>query len=280
MSPSEDAPPKLARAADQARETLARIARPVLWAARSAQGYRYGQRLAPGNGAVGSPVPAPGPGALEQYWDAHTEGPGIWKFRHYFEIYERHFSKFVGTDVHVAEIGIFSGGSLPMWRKYFGPQSHIYGIDIQEACRAYQGEGVSVFIGDQGDPAFWNDFRRQVRTLDIVIDDGGHQVDQQITTLEAVLPHLRPGGVYMCEDVGGIHNRFQAYVNGLSRNLAADFKASPFNQVVHSIHHYPFAVVIEKPVAPVERFVDERHGTRWEPFLGWEADSAPPPASI
>jgi hypothetical protein len=81
----------------------------------------------------------------------------------------------------------------------------------------------------------------------------------------------------MCEDVGGIHNRFQAYVNGLSRNLASSFEASPFNQVVQSIHHYPFAVVIERPAAPVERFVDERHGTRWEPFLGWDTDSPPGP---
>ena len=104
--------------------------------------------------------------------------------------------------------------------------------------------------------------------VEIVIDDGGHLVDQQIATLEAMLGHLRPGGVYMCEDVGGIHNRFQAYISGLARNLASSFEATGFNQVVHSIHLYPFAVVIEKPEAPIERFVDERHGTEWEPFLG------------
>ncbi|MEA2177143.1 MAG: hypothetical protein QOG77_440 [Solirubrobacteraceae bacterium] len=259
---------RLADAAGPVRDVVARVARPALWAARSAQGYRYGQRLSAPAGQVQSPLPQPGPGRLEQYFDANTEGPGIWKFRHYFEIYERHFSKFVGSDVHVVEIGIYSGGSLRMWTDYFGADSHVYGVDIQEACRAYEGGPVKVFIGDQGDPAFWSDFRREVPLVDIVIDDGGHQVDQQIATLEAVLPHIRPGGVYMCEDVGGIHNRFQAYVNGLSRNLASQFDATPFNQVVHSVHHYPFAVVIEKPPAPIARFVDERHGTKWEPFLG------------
>ncbi len=103
--------------------------------------------------------------------------------------------------------------------------------------------------------------------MDIVIDDGGHLVDQQVATLEAMLPHIRPGGVYMCEDVGGIHNRFQAYVAGLGRNLASSFEATGFNQVVHSIHHYPFTIVIEKPERTIERFDEGRHGTEWEPFL-------------
>jgi len=256
----------VARAAELVRRTVTPLARPVLWASKSEQGYRYGRGLPAPNGAPRAAPSAANP--LEAYFDAHTEGPGIWKFRHYFDIYHRHFVKFVGREVNVVEIGIYSGGSLNMWRSYFGPGCHVYGVDIQDACRAYEGEGVSVFIGDQADPDFWADFRRQVPDVDVIIDDGGHLVDQQIATLEAMLPHIRPGGVYLCEDVGGIHNRFQAYVGGLARNLAATFEATGFNQVVGSIHLYPFAIVIEKPETTIERFVDERHGTEWEPFLG------------
>src|SRR5262245_54320107 len=73
---------------------------------------------------------------LEEYFDSHTQGACIRKWRHYFEIYHRHFRKFVGQNVHVLEIGIYSGGSLEMWRSYFGPQARIYGVDIEEACRA------------------------------------------------------------------------------------------------------------------------------------------------
>ncbi|MEA2226626.1 MAG: hypothetical protein QOF04_256 [Solirubrobacteraceae bacterium] len=271
--PSADTP-AVTRAANLIRRAVTPVARPVLWASKSEQGYRFGRQLAAANGSAPSrePAAAPAPSAesnpLEAYFDAHTEGPGIWKFRHYFEIYHRHFAKFVGREVNVVEIGIYSGGSLNMWKSYFGAGCHIHGVDIQEACRAYEGEDVSVHIGDQADPAFWADFRRQVPKVDIVIDDGGHLVDQQIATLEALLPHISPGGVYMCEDVGGIHNRFQAYVSGLSRNLASSFQATDFNQVVHSVHSYPFAIVIEKPVTRVDAFVDERHGTEWEPFLG------------
>jgi 23S rRNA U2552 (ribose-2'-O)-methylase RlmE/FtsJ len=260
--------PVATRAVDLLRKAVTPVARPVLWASKSEQGFRFGRRLPEPNGAMTPTARARQErNPLEAYFDAHTEGPGIWKFRHYFEIYHRHFAKFVGREVNIVEIGIYSGGSLNMWRSYFGPKCHVYGVDIQEACRAYEGDGVSVFIGDQADPTFWADFRRQVPNVDIVVDDGGHLVDQQIATLEALLPHIRPGGMYMCEDVGGIHNRFQAYVSGLSRNLASSFEATPFNQVVHSVHHYPFAVVIEKPEGRVDGFADERRGTEWEPFL-------------
>src|SRR5262245_3116872 len=57
---------------------------------------------------------------LQSYFDAHTEGRGIWKWTHYFDIYHRHLSKFIGREVHLLEIGVYSGGSLQMWRDYLG----------------------------------------------------------------------------------------------------------------------------------------------------------------
>jgi ubiquinone/menaquinone biosynthesis C-methylase UbiE len=89
--------------------------------------------------------------SLEEFFDSHTEGPGIWKWRHYFEIYHRHFSKFVGKDVHVLEIGVYSGGSLAMWKHYFGPQAKIYGVDIEQACKAYEDKQTKILVGDQAD---------------------------------------------------------------------------------------------------------------------------------
>jgi hypothetical protein len=72
-----------------------------------------GAAFAAGLAAPPADLPAADPAAnpLERYFDTHTSGPGIWKWRHYFEIYHRHFARFVSTDVHVVEIGIFSGGS-------------------------------------------------------------------------------------------------------------------------------------------------------------------------
>src|SRR5262245_60472815 len=143
------------------------------------------------------------PGPLERYFDSVTEGPGIWKWRHYFDVYHRHLEKFVGRPVVVVEIGIYSGGSLLMWRHYLGEQSRIVGVDIEAACKQYERPGIDVFIGDQQDRDFWRDFCLQVPHIDIVIDDGGHKPEQQIATLECLLPHVASGGVYLCEDVHG-----------------------------------------------------------------------------
>src|ERR1700730_8454263 len=92
---------------------------------------------------------------LRLFFDGRKEGLGIWKWHHYFDIYERHFKRFRGCDVRVLEIGIFSGGSLEMWREYFGPRSQIYGIDIEPGCKTYENEFIKVFIGDQSSRDFW-----------------------------------------------------------------------------------------------------------------------------
>jgi hypothetical protein len=217
----------------------------------------------------------PLPNPLLRYFDSHQTGKGIWKWRHYFEIYHRHFAKFVGREVHIVEIGIFSGGSIDMWKTYFGPSCHVYGVDIEPACKNYESERVKIFIGDQADRKFWKAFREQVPTLDILIDDGGHAPDQQIISLEEMLPHLRPGGVYLCEDVSRVHHRFAAYVAGLADNLNAwtgEFDHSPaptlgFQRQIQSIHQYPFVTVIEKCENPQERLISERHGTEWQPYM-------------
>src|SRR5690349_460018 len=176
------------------------ISLPCSILSKFACGYRYGQKFPRIINSPSEPAPA---NWLEEYFDAHTTGPGLWKWRHYFDIYDKHFAKFRGREVHILEVGIFSGGSLDMWKSYFGDDAHIYGVDIEPTCRAYEATGTRIFIGDQSDKNFWREVIREVPKLDIVIDDGGHRVSQQVPTLEMLLPHLRPGGVYLCEDIWG-----------------------------------------------------------------------------
>jgi hypothetical protein len=219
--------------------------------------------------------------SLLKYFDEHREGHGIWKFVHYFEVYDRHFARFRGKDVHVLEIGVYSGGSLEMWRNYFGPRCKVYGVDIEPRCKAYESESVRVFIGDQADRDFWKRVKREVPVLDIVIDDGGHAPEQQIVSIEELLPHLRPSGLYLCEDVIKCFNEFAWYVHGLAENLnALDLqqnmddkerrqvcKASPLQSAVAAIHLYPYLTLIERTPTRVSELVAPKHGTQWEPFL-------------
>ena len=215
---------------------------------------------------------------LWEYFQNLNEGNGIWKWEHYFDIYHRHFAKFIGKEVDVLEIGIYSGGSLGMWRSYFGEKCHIYGVDIEEACKIYANDYASVFIGDQADRSFWSDFKNKVQSVDIIIDDGGHSPEQQMVTLEEMLPNLQPGGVYLCEDVHDSFNNFSSFATSLVNDLnkldrdqssliSFQSNASPAQSMIHSIHFYPYVVVIEKNLVPVKTLNSLKHGTIWQPFF-------------
>jgi hypothetical protein len=244
------------------------------------EAYRFGEQLALPVEELDAEAGPDNP--LEAYFDGRTSGRGIWKWAHYFEIYHRHFKKFVGREVHVVEIGVFGGGSLDMWRDYFGPDCHLYGVDKNPACRADEDDSIRIFIGDQGDRGFWRDFIREVPRIDIVVDDGSHRPHDQIATLEALLPQIRPGGVYLCEDAPGVKNPFHSYIDGLSRNLhawpprpagsertprppGADWSRPPsdFQRAIQSIHLYPFVTVIEKRSKPLSELRSSMHGTEW-----------------
>lgn len=179
-------------------------------------GAAYGRAFPVLSGGEDAP-----PGDLERYFDAHVEGRGIWRWRHYFPIYERHLGRLRGKRPHLVEVGVFSGGSLEMWRDYLGDGARITGIDIEPACKAYETVGVSIVIGDQGDPQFWEEFARTSGPIDALIDDGSHRVNDQILTVKAVLPRLRPGAVYICEDTEGTDNGFSRFIDGLIGNLDA-----------------------------------------------------------
>lgn len=219
----------------------------------------------------------PAPNRLKEYFDSHTHGRGIWKWDHYFEAYEKHFNKFIGKEIHILEIGIYSGGSLEMWKDYFGPQARIYGVDIEPDCKAYEDEQTTVFIGDQGSRAFWAKVKSEAPLFDIVIDDGGHKPEQQIITLEELLPHIRPGGVYLCEDIHGVENSFHLYVLGLAAQLNGGrmrtedkdlvTETNAFQSAIGSIHLYPYLCAIKTREAAQDQIACRRHGSSWQPFF-------------
>lgn len=207
-----------------------------------------------------------GENPLWDYFQNHKVGHGIWKWEHYFDVYHKHLAKFAGKKVDVLEIGIYSGGSLEMWRTYFGANCHIYGVDIEAACKEYENDYVTVFIGDQENNFFWNDFKNKVEGIDVLIDDGGHTAEQQQVTLEEMLQYIRPGGVYICEDIHGNFNKFSTFAAGLVNELNSMGK-SEFQSSIHSIHFYPYMLVIEKHLVQPKKLNAPKHGTIWQPFF-------------
>jgi hypothetical protein len=167
----------------------------------------------------------------------------------------------------VIEIGVFHGGSLQMWKHYFGAGARIVGVDINPQCRQLAEESIDIVIGDQNDRAFHAELRRLYPHVDIVIDDGGHFMTQQITTFEELYPHVQPHGVYLCEDLhtsyiphfnGGLRRSgtFIEYAKPLIDRLNGWCSAHPetdqtlsiddFTRSTFAISFYPSVMVIEK----------------------------------
>ena len=138
--------------------------------------------------------------ALWHLFDGHR-GRTIRKWPHYFPIYERHFAHLVDTRPAFIEIGCGKGGSLQMWRTYFGPGARIIGLDIRPECREYEEPGIHVRIGDQADSAFLGSVLDEFGPPDAVLDDGSHLMQDVTASFHHLYPALADRGVYMVEDL-------------------------------------------------------------------------------
>jgi hypothetical protein len=205
------------------------------------------------------------------------------KWHHYFEVYERHFGRLRHARPAVLEIGVQGGGSLEMWRDYFGEDARLYGIDSSPGAKRNEDIATKVYIGDQADRNFLREVRREVGMLDIVIDDGGHRADQQITSFEELYSALSETGVYLVEDThtalwGGTYNNRPDGLNILSfaaarcaqlmewsgrrenfhqlmtdQNVTLADKVSEFCRTTKAITFYDSIVVFERGRRPVPR---------------------------
>lgn len=201
--------------------------------------------------------------SLEAYFNSNN-GPLLNKWLHYFDIYDRHFSRFRGQEIVMVEIGVFHGGSIGMWKEYFGPNAKLVGVDVNPRCRKFADDQVDIVIGDQSNREFLRDLRDRYPRIDILLDDGGHRMHHQITTFEEMFGAVAPEGVYLVEDVhtsywpeygGGLGNpgSFIEYGKRLIDELnswhireRAPTKHGEFAQSAYAITFYDSVIAIEK----------------------------------
>ncbi len=184
------------------------------------------------------------------------------KWAHYFPIYERHFGRYVNTPFLFIEIGCGKGGSLQLWKEYFGPMVTIVGIDIEQRCRRFEGDQVHVRIGDQSDPGFLASVIAEFGTPAIVLDDGSHVMSDIRASFDHLYPVVSPDGVYMVEDLhtaywdeyGGGAKRDGSFIE-LCKDLIDQVNAThsrgavpetAFSRSTLSMHFYDSVVVFEK----------------------------------
>jgi hypothetical protein len=198
----------------------------------------------------------------------------IHKWKHYFPAYERHFRDFANKPVTFIEIGCGCGGSLQMWKRYFGPHARIIGIDNNPQAKTFEEDQIDVRIGEQQDSKFLHSLIDEFGAPDIVLDDGSHMMGHMIASFEFLYSRLAKNGVYMVED---LHTSYwDEYGGGLRRpstfiercktlidELNADhtreaLSPTEFTKTTLSIHFYDSLVVFERGM----------HTKKWAPQTG------------
>ena len=122
------------------------------------------------------------------------------KLKKYFQIYDELFTPYKNKKITFVEVGVLDGGSLQIWKKFFGAESRIIGIDLNPECKKLECDDYEIFIGSQSENKFWDNFYEKVGPIDLLLDDGGHTNDQQLTTLIKSVPNINNNGLIVIED--------------------------------------------------------------------------------
>lgn len=191
------------------------------------------------------------------------------------QVYHRWLGGVREQRLRMLEIGLYNGGSFRMWRDYL-PNATLHGIDIEERTLAYQHEvpNSEVRLVDQGDPYALAAFVGELGgNYDMILDDGGHTMEQQIVSFEVLWPTVMPGGIYAIEDLatsyyceyGGrgigepgtavdyckglidaVQRKQAMYPPGSSRRAASVVEIAKLRADVASVHFHPGLALVVK----------------------------------
>ena len=218
----------------------------------------------------------------------------ISKGHHYFDIYDRHFLKYQNTNPQILEIGTAEGGGSELLNHYFDSKCNIVTIDINSPTNhdIYQFKNIMFVKGDQKDIEFLKQLKSTYQKFDIIIDDGGHGMDQQITSFNELYECLTEKGTYLIEDVhtsywknynGGVNkpNTCIEFFKKMIDRLNTWHWQEPFSQNdlnfcknTNSIHFYDSIIVIEKESTKNKPLCEgkQKHGQNkriWDDNSSW-----------
>jgi len=118
----------------------------------------------------------------------------------YLNFYERYLASIREHAVKILEIGILGGASLAVWESYF-QNGVIIGADIDKTIKCFAHHRVKVEIIDQSNIEHLTQIALKHGPFDVIIDDGSHMWEHQITTLRTLFPFLKNTAFYIVEDL-------------------------------------------------------------------------------
>ena len=208
----------------------------------------------------------------------NNQGNGCHKLVHYLDLYQKHFNHLKGQKVRFLEIGVYRGGSIGMWQNFFSPDSELFFLDIDPNCKEHEKGNAKVLIGDQTDYSFLQSVADQYGPFDVVIDDGGHTMEQQTVSLQVLFSAVKDGGIYWIEDThtsyfpafgGGLckENSFIEICKRLIDVMYAQYsrepdklKPEPMTYLLNGITFHDSVVVIDKKRREPSEYKISAHG--------------------
>jgi hypothetical protein len=122
-------------------------------------------------------------------------------FHNYTRVYSQFFSDLKEAPIKFLEIGIHQGAAVKLWENYFTKAS-LYFIEEKPDGIKYFSERSKYYYIDQSDSLALRNFLKGLReNFDVIIDDGGHRMHQQIMSFKTLFPYLKKGGLYVIEDL-------------------------------------------------------------------------------
>lgn len=147
--------------------------------------------------------------SLQQIWDESPLKSDKGDLHSYLSVYEEILEPYRETAKNVLEIGLFNGYSLLMWEKYFS--GTVYGIDCSDQphdgladLRPLIQKGThNIFIMD-AENAYYINMLFGNSKLDVIIEDAGHEINQQLNLYNVWKPYLSENSIYVIEDIQDI----------------------------------------------------------------------------
>lgn len=180
----------------------------------------------------------------------------------YTTLYSALFNQFRNESMRVFELGLGSnnpdvlsnmgvfgapGASHRGWRQFF-PNALVYGADIDRGI-LFEEDRIRTFYCDQLDRSSINDLwsRPELQEgVDIIIEDGLHTFEANISFLEGSLGQLRPGGIYVIEDIAW--SCFDKWYDRLETIYAKHYPTFEFAFVVMANPGHNNLLVIRRPL--------------------------------
>ncbi|MBA2369268.1 MAG: hypothetical protein H0V82_09635 [Candidatus Protochlamydia sp.] len=198
-------------------------------------------------------------------------------YHNYTKVYSQYFKNCRNQPIKFLEIGIYKGDSVKFWEGYFSI-ADLHFIDITNQYLLYQSNRSKYHFIDQSNIPKLQQFASKEGPFDIILDDGGHTMVQQISSFLALFSSVKKGGLYIIEDLhtsywtnyggsGNVEKANEGTTVGYLKNLidhvnfpgAAAVCADPdklpenlkvqlvdFRKQIESIHFHPSVCLIEK----------------------------------